>query len=349
MPLVKHLKAFIYLSIFQVSCYAQVAYDPLSIPGWVPPALSRDHMLSPYDIILDVADTTGLPRNFRSPTFLVPPRTNTTNIQGFNSLRISGSAQFSASQILHLLRYLEKTHKLSRKNIIIVDLREEPHGFINNDAVTWYFGPLSTFQNLSSEEVLKAERHRIRLVRPQENVTIFTITKSDDGIPVNKIPQLAQVQHVKSEEELIQKLGARYIRLPVTDHFRPENKDVDQFIQLFHTLTPQDWVHFKCRGGKGRTTVFMALYDMLKNPELSKEDIIARQKLIDGIDLSFLPLEIKSKHWKIRLSADRIKFLSHFYDYLHDPQGYPHVSWSQWATKLPLSTTDHTKPTCAYE
>src|SRR5262249_320118 len=49
---------------------------------------------------------------------------------------------------------------------------------------------------------------------------------------------------------------------PVTDHFPPFQM-LEPFITLFTQIDPaKDWVHFHCHGGDGRTTTFLALYDM---------------------------------------------------------------------------------------
>jgi len=70
-----------------------------------------------------------------------------------------------------------------------------------------------------------------------------------------------------TEEGVASKLPAtfrpRYIRIPVTDHCRPSEEAVNRFVDLCKGLKPGDWVHCHCHGGDGRTTSFLALFDMV--------------------------------------------------------------------------------------
>ncbi len=316
----------------------QVAYDPHSIPGWGRGSACETFALSPYDIVLDALNGDVMPNQFRSPTFVKPSQNQTINLKGFSSLRMSGSGQYSQGQLKQMFSHLKRYHQVNPENIIVVDLREEPHGFINGHAVTWYYGPLSYQFGKHPDEVLQDERRRVKLTRGQPYAMINTIKKHKDGMPANKAPHLEKIEEVKSEEEVITELGARYVRLPVTDHFRPEDKDVDQFLELVASLKPNDWLHLKCRGGRGRTTTFMAIYDMIKNPDMKKEDVAARQTFLDGTDLK---RATKAQHyWKKKLNKDRIHFIEIFYDYIHASDGYGKMKWSDWVVKHDL---DHSE------
>lgn len=289
----------------------------------------NSYIIAPYDIIFDTSNSQTLPANFRSPRFLRPAGDNKVILDGFNELKMSGSGQFSQGQLEELIKYLTQKHHVKLENIIIVDLREEPHGFINGDAVTFHYGPLTALRNKSPEEVLASDQQRINLVRAMPYIVLNTIIKSDAGMPDNKIPKVLAAKSAKTEHELAVQLGVQYVRIPVTDHFRPDHNDVDQFINFVEKLPAEAWLHFKCRGGKGRTTTFMAIYDMMKHPTIRKEEFIKRQTLIHGINLSTIAVSGK-KGWKSSLNIDRINFIERFYEYLHAPDGYGNRKWSQW-------------------
>lgn len=285
--------------------------------------------MAPYDIILDAPNSQTLPAQFRSPRFLRPADDYKVLLDGFNGLKMSGSGQFSQGQLEELIKYLTKKHQVKLENFIIVDLREEPHGFINGDAVTFHYGPLTSLKNKSSHEVLASDQQRINFVRAMPYVVLNKAIKSDAGMPENKKPKVLAVKSARTEQELAAHLGVKYVRIPVTDHFRPDHNDVDQFIDFVEKLPADAWLHFKCRGGKGRTTTFMAAYDMLKNPGLPKEEFVKRQTLIHGINLSAITVSAK-KGWKSSLNIDRINFIGRFYEYLHTPDGYGKRKWSEW-------------------
>ena len=89
------------------------------------------------------------------------------------------------------------------------------------------------------------------------------------------------------------------------------------------------WAHFHCRAGKGRTTTFMVLYDMLRNARsVSLGDIVNRQSALAG-DYDLLKLDAEAG-WKAAVFADRAAFVRAFYRYARaNPGGQPQL-WSEW-------------------
>ena len=79
-------------------------------------------------------------------------------------------------------------------------------------------------------------------------------------------------------------------------------------------MPPGGWAHFHCRAGKGRTTTFLVLYDMLRNAgRVSLKDIVDRQSVLAG-DYDLLKPEGESG-WKAAVFADRAAFVRAFYRY----------------------------------
>lgn len=310
-------------------CLAQVSYDPGYVVSWRGDSRYSNSIMAPYDIILDTLNSDELPARFRTPHFAKSVDHNGVRLDGFYDLKISGSNQFSQGQLEAIVEYLIRHYHVKRENIAVVDLREEPHGLINGDAVTFYYGPLYTLKNKSPDEVLVSDRQRINQVRGMPYIILNKMPVSDTGMPRNKKPMIMPVKSAMTEQELATMVGVQYIRIPVTDHFRPDHNDVDQFLDFVEKLPPGAWLHFKCRGGRGRTTTFMLMYDMLKNPSLPKEEFAKRQVLIHGTDLSMIPISGKKK-WKWFLSRERFHFVERFYEYLHAADGYGYQKWSQW-------------------
>ena len=89
------------------------------------------------------------------------------------------------------------------------------------------------------------------------------------------------------------------------------------------------WAHFHCRAGKGRTTTFLALYDMLHNARaVALDDIINRQSLLAGDYDLFKPEA--GGGWKAAVFEDRAAFVRAFYEYARaNPGGQPQL-WTQW-------------------
>jgi protein-tyrosine phosphatase len=142
------------------------------------------------------------------------------------------------------------------------------------------------------------------------------------------------VEHASTERELVETNRAAYVRLTVTDHARPLDEEVDRFILAVRTLPENGWAHFHCEAGRGRTTTFLVMYDMLRNAtQVSLDDIVRRQRLI-GYDYDVLrPADMGS--WKAPYTTDRIAFVRAFYKYSRaNPSGRPEL-WCEWLKSHP--------------
>ena len=130
---------------------------------------------------------------------------------------------------------------------------------------------------------------------------------------------------VQTEEEVVKAAGLGYFRLTIPDHLKPQNEEVDRFVAFVRDLLPGTWLHFHCRAGIGRTTTFMALYDMMRNGKaLSLDDILQRQVAVGGKYLTASDADADEN------KAERAKFLQQFYDYAKSNQDGFKTSFSAW-------------------
>ena len=143
------------------------------------------------------------------------------------------------------------------------------------------------------------------------------------------------VNDAYTEAELAQARGIHYIRIPSTDHLKPPAEEVDQFVELISTqfLNKEKadyWIHMHCSAGRGRTTTFLAMYDMMRNAvNVSFDDILARQAMIGGKDLTE-PFAIGD--WRYEHHFERLQFLINFYNYCLENPNFEQ-SWSSWIKK----------------
>ncbi|WP_068471260.1 fused DSP-PTPase phosphatase/NAD kinase-like protein [Candidatus Protochlamydia phocaeensis] len=237
------------------------------------------------------------------------------SLEGLTGLQASGSAQFSEESFLSLVCQVPTSH------LVVLDLREESHGLINGLAVSWTDGKANYGnKGKSLEEVEADEQRRLQLALQSGTILIDPHGKSYQ----------VEVKEVKTERELIESFGFTYIRLPVTDHHRPSDQAVDQFIALVKALPSNSWIHFHCKGGKGRTTTFMALYDMMLNAtKVRFEDILDRQKALRGSDLFDLS---KPDSYKQEPAVERLRFVRDFYTYCRQVPDF-RLSWSEWVAQ----------------
>lgn len=242
------------------------------------------------------------------------------------AFRTSGSGQFSGDELYKLLVAIPAP----KSNIWIVDLRQESHGFIDGIPVSWVKNQNASNKYKSATQIKKEENQLLADLSRQKSVTVYSLKKLGDGNitgekPVTLIPEL-----IESEEQLVTSLGAQYKRIYVLDHNKPDDKEVDNFIAFIRKVKPQDWLHFHCRAGKGRTSTFIAMYDIVRNAQHNTfVEIMQREAKLGNVPLNMLPTR-SDKLWKSSASKERYEFLKKFYIYVIDSNGYQSQSWISW-------------------
>jgi inositol hexakisphosphate len=278
--------------------------------------------------------TQPLPNNFRSMSNL--------KITGNTA---SGSAQYSLSQLQAMI-----SQKVVTTPLVVVDLRQEFHGFLNVNpalygeneiAVGWFVERdwINVDKDLPSINAF--EPTMLGNVSNSSPVVyqITSKTPTEDGI-CTATPFTVNTTTVKTEQALVQGLGYSYLRLPTTDHCPPRDYEVDQFVSFEAGLKPGTWLHFHCRAGDGRTTVFMAMHDIINNaPSSTLEEILTRQgpapNGIGGIDLSKAPPSSDQVDFDYPFSQDRFSFMIRFYAYVEQAKpGKFELKWSDWISQL---------------
>jgi protein tyrosine phosphatase (PTP) superfamily phosphohydrolase (DUF442 family) len=272
---------------------------------------------------IDPAKASALPRNFRTTEDFPKNETGEPfENAGLKELRASGSGEFTADNLKLLLAR-------TRGPVTVFDLRQETHIFINGLPASWFATHDWANVGRSRAAIEAEETAQVQSLKPGSEVSIRF------GEPVKKghrdagAPLRVTVNYANTERELVEAAGARYVRIPVTDHARPMDEEVDRFVLAVREMPPDGWAHFHCEAGRGRTTTFMALYDMLRNAaRISLEAIARRQKLLGyGYDVL---APAAPGNWKAPYIADRIAFVRAFYDYARaNPNGRPRL-WSEW-------------------
>ncbi|HLB58232.1 MAG TPA: hypothetical protein VJL60_05410, partial [Gammaproteobacteria bacterium] len=157
------------------------------------------------------------------------------------------------------------------------------------------------------------------------------IEKTDDDYVDKTHQEFIRVQNVKSEQQLTSEYHVSYKRFYVEDFHRPDDLDTDRFVSLAKNTPANTWLYFHCRAGRGRTTTFMAMYDMMRNAKtVSFDDIIGRQLAIGGSDLRDLP---NKNSFKYKYATERLTFLKNFYKYSKENNDDFSTTWLQWRNK----------------
>lgn len=252
---------------------------------------------------------------------------NARQYREFSELRASASGQFTADELPKILSAIPTT----KQNIWIVDLRQESHGFIDGLPVSWVSDRNAANIDKNAFEIAREEKALLYNIGQQTTVTVHELKKLADGKVASDTSYLMIPDDVETEQELVHALGAKYARIYVLDHNKPSDEEVDRFIYFIkYKVKHGDWLHFHCRGGRGRSSTFLTMYDMIRNaPRLTFTEVMQRQAKIGSIQLDVMPSTI-NKIWKKDGAHERYLFLCEFYEYVVDPNGFAVRNWSSW-------------------
>ncbi len=268
------------------------------------------------------------PRNFRLMTddWKIDSRGKEPTRAGLNELWASASGQPSESSLKTIREKILEQEPDAK--IFILDLRQESHGFANSLPVSWYIEKNRANAGKNSREVERDEIERLENLRGVE--TTFEPLGNEDKNnfkPVTIVPRFMQ-----TERELCENLGLNYKRFAAADMQFPSPEVVDDFIIFVANLPENAWLHFHCQAGHGRTTTFLVMYDILKNPNLPLEEICRRQYLLGG---SNLLLEPQGNDWYSKTARDRAKKIRLFYDWVQGTNSEQiGLQWSEWLTEV---------------
>ena len=265
------------------------------------------------------------PRNFRmaSDNWRVEPEDEPPTREGLDNLRISGSAQCTAAGFASLYTKLSAAVAAPGAPLYDVDLRQESHGFADGLPVSWHKKNNLANEGKTPEEVALDEEERLADLAGV-TTTFVPKGKTDKGRveAVTFTPE-----NVQTEKDVVEALGFRYVRFYVTDRTQPDTETIEAFLDFVDSLPGDAWLHFHCRAGHGRTTTFMAMYDMIRNPEIPAETIIERQHLIGGADLTAM----KDEEWKNERIVQRLETLKLFSEYVRARHaGETTLRWGEW-------------------
>ena len=275
---------------------------------------------------LDGLASDGL-RNFRLMTdaWQNTPKGTEPTRQGMDSLHASASAQPSVAALSTLY---DKIHELEpNAKIFMIDLRQETHGFANSLPVSLYIKHNEINAGKTTAEVMKAEREQLKNLRGVQ--TTFEPLGNADKKRLKPITIISRV--VQTEKNLSEEAGFEYKRFAAADMQFPAPEVVDDFIIFVANLPQNSWLHFHCHAGHGRTTTFLVMYDIMKNPELSLEEICERQYLLGGTNLLSEP---EGKDWNSKMARDRAKKIRLFYEFVQGTRAEKiGLQWSEWIEK----------------
>jgi len=209
---------------------------------------------------------------FRTGSYLIhdyvpdPKNPNPTNFRQGTGLqdtpfRASGSHQLDVSGFATVLKPVAPPGT----QLYLVDLREESHLFFDGRAVSWYAD--KDFANVGQtlDWIIADEAAQLERITALPETQLYCIQEDDQGNVTPTGYSELVVKSAATEENVAAQFpfSTKYVRIPVTDHCMPSEDALNTFTNLCLGLKSGDWVHCHCHGGDGRTTTFLALFDMV--------------------------------------------------------------------------------------
>ncbi|MGY4319175.1 hypothetical protein ACVWW1_008502 [Bradyrhizobium sp. JR3.5] len=285
---------------------------PKKIPAQNPPTLVYD-TIEP-STFRATSDTSGM---------------ESCDLTGFDGLSLSGSEQFSERQ-------LEELITLTRpKRLVIIDTRQEFHGFANGEPISWYAADNYNWGNVEKPaDIIPAKETKKLAKLPTKfpfglTIESGSVVKGKASSAPPKVLDFGKVK-IETEEELVKRKGVAYLRIPTPDHARPTDAEIDKLVSELRNLARAGDVHlhFHCRGGIGRTTLLMTLADMLHNSDkVQCAHIIERQ-----IKLRRRDEFPTSKALNKVLRNEKSELMDTFFQYAKEQplEKADAISWTEW-------------------
>lgn len=262
---------------------------------------------TPPHIIIETSDLIEPIKNWRT----------LTNIKHFEKRQwVSTSATPSPTQLTWVKQQIRQLTHDQVKHMLVIDLRQESHGFLNNRSITLYAPHNWVNQGKTHDEAIDAETKWLASIANRQTLV------SHKGAKI-------VVQQIANENTVAKVIGFDYERLTVPDHTKPADSEVDRFLTIYDQLQPDTWIHLHCRGGAGRASTFLALLLMLKHANTTSFDEIIT--LIASVP----------PHYDLRVGSanhpeyeeryrERYAFVREFYQFALARFDNQEMTWREW-------------------
>jgi len=234
-----------------------------------------------------------LNRNFRTTQDRIS-LTEHVDVRGLKEIKASGGG---AVHFFDLKRRLSHV----KENKLIVDGTHEFHGYLKGIPTTFF--------------AYHAQHHTWKY-----GLRRLLFTGTTEVCP----------EYVVPEGEAAKENGFSYVNFHIGSRFIPSNKTVDEILQFLENLPNNTWVHFHCHHGKGRTSMMLVMFDIIKNaPTVSLDDIVKRQHLLGSENLLDTTVWARGSYTKEQLVRRR-DFISQFYAFICQRKAGGIQLWSEW-------------------
>lgn len=136
--------------------------------------------------------------------------------------------------------------------------------------------------------------------------------------------------NLRTEAQMASKYRFHYLHIPLKARAIPQSDFVDAFVNALENISQPAWIHTDCQSGRGRTSLAMAMIDIIKNHDkVTLENILKRQYLLGSQDLADTSLWRNGTYTQQMLN-ERKAFIISFYHYIKQRKAGGISSWDEW-------------------
>ena len=288
------------------------------------------HSLQGLPFITSVDKGFLTPAQWRMASIVPTAPVQGINLEGLQELRLSGSAQFTEPSWNVVKKKIREVEGLNTP-IVDVDLTQENHwhvrtkqgkgsiAFSSLKPLSWWVGPNRTPEQIDQSEREQAQefqqRQRLKAYMIVDSIDPKTLTK-DHHTVTGKV-RIEPKEILTEQQILLQDPTCIYARIPDRKFGPMEWEHVDALVDLVKQSPQNSHFHFHCRKGLSRTTLFMVMFDMMKNAHrVSADDIIKRQgpAALRGVDLlACFERKEGPESWDASFKRGWVNFLRQFH------------------------------------
>ena len=234
------------------------------------------------------------------------------NKEGLSDLNAYGSGLIYYRDFKnHIINNLQKTGA----KIYVINLLDDEIYYHKDRCLRWYglgYFNKNLGDDLFSQKIIKTTYKKlIRLIYGT--------------------PAIYDKSQLQTERDIVQDLGGHYY-LPLKGHGEWLNNDqfIEDTIHFFKSIPSNAHLYVHCAHGKGRTTSYLALYDIFRNAKkVPLNDITNRHYCLGREDVLNTKLWPGGTWTQDALDARR-DLMVRFHNYMTDTNGYDHQTWTQW-------------------
>jgi hypothetical protein len=255
----------------------------------------------PFVLVQEENSETEYPARFRDSKSISARLPSESLV--FENLNFMAGGQLSEGQLV-------KLKNEAKGKLIIIDIRQEPHAYVQGKAVT-LFAPGIPTGKADVDTMRRLEDILISELQEQDKIEVNTV-RWTKGENFDVIKVTAFENGIEKQDEIAKKHHVDYFRFYVYITPSPEQtKEFEKMIIQLENQYGEDFMfYFQCWDGTGRSTTFELMYSIFKNSHLGLDTIAKAHARNGALDIFLDPGKghNESTRWE-----ERKKFILDYY------------------------------------